>query len=687
MPTKQTRAWYALRRTLPPWRFDELLKELVTQLPRYGVDEVIIKVDTEEFFHGQPLLPWMKKYQKNLFRIKAAMDKIGVVFSINPWITVGHCDRGRDSRKTLPGLRTMIGHDGVECTMCACPIDPVWRKHVAKVWRLYAETKPHIIWVEDDIRTFNHQPITFGCFCPLHIQAFSDRVGKKVTREEVVAAILKPGKPHPWRKLWLDMQGELMVDTVAFLAKTVHAVSPETRMGLMSSGPSNHCLEGRRWHDFADALADGLPLYSRPPMGNYCEGDLRGFYYSHDSIKETRYCLPDGVIEQTEVENVPFTKFSKSVTFTFLEMAISFAYGSGGVTMNLFDHCGTPMEEDHEVGAMLGAKKPFLEALARKAQQPGGYRGVRLLHHNRSSYVKQLSKGAGYWNLGEDGYPMMEALEVLGIPTTYEDSNVVAAIGQTLRAYSDADIRELLSGGVLLDGVAARVLVERGFAKDIGVKDAPPLVPMDSLGPWAAEEYFNKTFDGADQKFMSTRLPDLGGDPPITLLKPLPKTAILSRLVDPDTKPGHIAMTACENSLGGRVVVHAWDIGKVLGRAFLNPIRREQYQNVIRWLSRRQPAILVRGGSGGVFPLAFRKDCAGETLLGLFNLSLDAWPSVEFELSDPRKPARLELLSPSGKWSESKSLTATKNGRQIAVRCDQAIPYDQPLFINVTWKK
>jgi hypothetical protein len=687
MAKKKTHAWYALRRTLPPWRFDELLKELTTQLPRYGVDEVIIKVDTEEFFHGQPLLPWMKKYQKNLFRIKEAMDKLGIVFSINPWITMGHCDRGRDSRKFVPGLRTMVGHDGVECMTCACPIDPVWRKHVAKVWRLYAETKPHVIWVEDDIRTFNHRPVTQGCFCPLHMKVFSKRVGRTVTREELVKAILRPGKPHPWRKVWLDMQGELMVDTVGFLAKTVHKVDPDIRMGLMSSGAQRHVIEGRKWHDFAGALADGQPLYSRPPMGNYSENNLRGFYTSHDSIKATRSCLPDGVIEQTEVENVPFSKYANSVNFTFVEMAVSFAYGSHGVTMNLFDHCGSPMQDDPEIGAMLGAKKPFLDSLAKKAQQPGAYRGVRLLHHDRSSYSKRLVKGDTFGNLAEDGFQMMEAMESLGIPTTYEASNVAAVMGQILRACSDAEILELLSGGLLLDGVAAGILIERGFAKEIGLAAAAPPVPMDSLGAWCAEEFYNPKFGGAPRKFMSSRMPSLSGNPSISLLKPLRGTDVVSRVVDPDTKPGHSTMTACRNALGGRVVVVAWNLTDAFGRAFLNPIRLEQYQNMIRWLSRNEPAILVRGGTAGVYPLALRKDCDNnQTLLGLFNLSLDPWGFVEFELTDPRRPGKLQLLSPAGKWGASKSVKATKKGKKITVRCDKTIPYDQPLFINVAWK-
>ena len=65
---KRPSAWYALRRTLPPWSFAENLQELVEFLPRYGVDELIVKVDTEEFTHGQPPLAWVKRYQANLFR-------------------------------------------------------------------------------------------------------------------------------------------------------------------------------------------------------------------------------------------------------------------------------------------------------------------------------------------------------------------------------------------------------------------------------------------------------------------------------------------------------------------------------------------------------------------------------------------------------------------------------------------
>ena len=45
---------YALRRSLPVHRFDELLAELVEVAPRYRLDEVIVMVEAEELFPGQP---------------------------------------------------------------------------------------------------------------------------------------------------------------------------------------------------------------------------------------------------------------------------------------------------------------------------------------------------------------------------------------------------------------------------------------------------------------------------------------------------------------------------------------------------------------------------------------------------------------------------------------------------------
>ena len=83
-------AWYALRRTLPPWKFDSLLSELEELAPRFKVDEIIIKIDTEEFSHGHPSLDWARSYQEKLWKAKERLSRIGILYSMNKWIKVGN---------------------------------------------------------------------------------------------------------------------------------------------------------------------------------------------------------------------------------------------------------------------------------------------------------------------------------------------------------------------------------------------------------------------------------------------------------------------------------------------------------------------------------------------------------------------------------------------------------------------
>lgn len=684
--THSAAAWYALRRTLPTWSFDRNLEELINVLARYRVDEVVIKIDTEEFTHGQAPVEWIKAYQPKLIRVREEMAKLGVIYSLNPWITLGHMDRGREGRIQLPGLRTLVGHDGTECTCCACPLSKVWRDNTEEAWTLYAQTQPHVLWVEDDIRTFNHLPVKYGCFCPEHLQRFSSQIGRIVTREEVVNAILQPGSPHPWRRQYLDLQAEVMNETAAFLARIVHRVAPETQLGLMSSGPRQHCLEGRQWGNFATALADGKGLYSRAPMANYWEDSLRGFYYSHDSIKLTRHCLPGPVVEQTEVENVPFTRYSKSEVFTFLEMAISFAYGSRGVTLNLFDHTGTPMETDPAFGRMLGQRKGYLNALAEKAQQPGKYCGLQLLYDENAGDYKWLHAGDGYPQLAGDGEVAMNLLEAHGIATTYDSADTAVTVGQQLRGFSDDQIKALLGRkrGLLLDAPAAAIICERGLGDLIGATAVSPVRNLDELGAYAAEEFFNPDFKGQDKKFLTLTLPCIMDRPAMSIIQTLAGAQIVSRAVDPDARRHHVCSYAFENRLGGRVFVYAFDLAKSYGLSFNHPFRREQLDAAVRWISRGTVPLLVHGN--GVYPLTFRKDCGAQSLLGLFNLSLDPWTETRLLLHDSRAITGVLKLTGDGQWQvdEKVQITSRVPG-EVCVHYDGAIPFAEPLLLQVSW--
>lgn len=681
MSSRNVHSWYALRRTLPPWRFEENLAEMVRVLPRYRVDEVIIKVDVEEFSHGHVPLDWLRRYQKRLVRIREAMQRLGIVYSLNPWVTHGHGDRGRDARSVMPAAQMIVGHDGSRTRACACSMSPGWRRYMASAWRLYAETKPHVLWVEDDIRTFNHPPARFGCFCPLHLRAFSKRVGRRVSRDALVAALLRKGRPHPWRAVWLDLLGEQMIETASFLAGVVHGVDPEICMGLMSSGHHLHGVEGRRWHAFADALADGGRLYSRAPLGNYSEVSLRGLYASQDSIKGTRHVMPKGVEEQTEVENFTYGRYRNSAVFTFLKVAVSFAYGSRGVTMNLFDHGGSPMEEEPGYGRMLAVRKPFLEALARACQVPGRYRGVQLLHHEKAAYVRQLPAGADYQALSPAGELFMQ-LEGAGIATTYDHESVVHASGETIDAFEDGQIRTLLRKGLMLDGVAARRLVARGFGRAIGIRCIDPPVPQFELGPWGAEEFHCAAFGGTRRHYLTMTV---GGQAEAGLCRfePTKGAHVVSHLVDAETERKMPFMTAYTNRMGGRVVVSALDQASVDAELYHRPGRTRQLQQLAQWLGHDQLPICAIGD--GAWPMVFRKDCDGQIILGLFNLSLDPWTTMAFDLDAAagRGVKDVQVLGRSGRWRSSPTVTTRRAAGRWQVRCRRTVSHAEPLVLRV----
>jgi len=680
-------AWYALRRPMPGWRFDELLAEMVEWLPRYHVDEVIVMVDVEEFFHNHPTPEVAREWAKNLVRTRDTLAAKGIAYSLNPWITRGHEDRGRHAQAALPGIQTVVHADGTQASCVACNLSPVWRENLRQVWRIYAGTNPRVLWMDDDIRDFG----AHECFCPLHLERFSRRIRRKVTREELVAAILKPGKPQRWRREWLALRAEASVEVMQLIAGAARSISPQTALGLMSSGPRNHCREGRDWAAAAAALGPTRrkPMFSRPTLGNYWEwGPPRGLYFSQDSIKLTRHCLPAGTIDHTELESVPFSRYSKSVAFTFAQLALSFAYGARGATLDIFDFIGTPMQAEPQYGRMLGRQKQFLNALAETAQQPGLFRGVRLLFKENAAVLRKLIPGENKETaLGAEGYPALEAFEAAGIPTTYDNSEVTFLCGQQPQLLADHEIRSLLKQGLFLDATAAQILCARGFAADIGINAIKSPVALENLGAFSVEAFSHEKFGGAAGAFMTAQMPRVSYAAKFAVIQPAARNTVLGYLLDVDARPVHPAMTAFTNSRGGRVVVHAWDYASVIdgfGVSFHNPVRAGQMQAAVRWLFRGRAPLLVKGD--GAWPLALRKDFDDETLLGFMNLSLDAWPQGTFELSASGKPASVRALDPDGVWRPAKSRIRKLAGGTISVAFPRPVTLEKPLFLKLIWK-
>lgn len=143
--------------------------------------------------------------------------------------------------------------------------------YITAIYAEYAKLKPKELWLEDDFRHYNHTPIKLACFCDRHMALYSEMLEKPISREAFVAKMLQPGEPTPERIVYLSVARAEMKRVAAKIAAAVHQVSPATRLGLMSSFPEWHAVEGRDWDGLLDNLADGHPRVSRPHLPAYNE--------------------------------------------------------------------------------------------------------------------------------------------------------------------------------------------------------------------------------------------------------------------------------------------------------------------------------------------------------------------------------------------------------------------------------
>lgn len=669
---------YVLRRTLPPWRWRENLSELVRLCPKYGIDEVCVKIDTGTFTHYFPSFAWLKEYQKILFQIKKELNAVGVNYSLNPNVTQGHGDRGRNIDAQHPDWPMCTAPDGTHATDCACNIGRGWRDYIRKQWRIYAETGPVSIWMEDDVRTFGHGPVRIGCFCAEHIRRFNERYGRRETRESLVKKLFAPGVPDPVRAQWLAFLNEMTLEVMRMCEETIHEVSPETVFGLMSSGPDSHAGEGRDWKEMYRVMSrDGCcPVLSRPPLGNYSEGGLPGLCGTSTQIFMTRSVFGNDCLEEGEIENYPYTGYSKSNTFLNLQNSVAVGSGNEALTLNLYDHCGTPMSVTEDILRALAANKNYLSALKSVVQPRGTDRGVRVYFHPASGAEKQLdARGDGFFS---DVSPALSMLKMCGIASTLNPEKVTVLAGQAIRAASDGEIRGILKNGAFVDAPAFQALCEMGYAELLGARWIESF-PLNTRHPIAGERFCNPAFGGTEQHAFSLAIH--GQNPLFAVLEALPGAEEVTEFVDPDFKRIFPGTTAFANPLGGRIVVFPLEIAGLCG-GFKTPTRKKWLCSLLSWIARGALPMVV-GGDRSLLPI--RIDRENDILAGVCNLSLDALDDVTVSLGCSRRAERLLRLEyGASEWVAYPDFE--QDGETFRIHVPR-LSFDSPVYFSIICRK
>ncbi len=501
---------YILRVCIQPgFREKERMKELLRFCREGLVDDVMFFIDCEDLNEGHITKEEAKPWLDLIKGAKEQLEPLGITTSINPWVTLNHADRGRQLKKGQD-FQLMVDSNGKKATACICPLSQEWRKYITDLYAFYASIDPYMLWIEDDFRFHNHQPLQWGgCFCEEHMKLYSKKAGKELTREEFIKGICQTGEPHPYRKIWLDTARETMVDLAKEIGTAVHQVSPNVRLGLMSSIPTVHCAEGRDWEGILQGLAGKTPMVNRPHLPSYQEVSPQSYFWNFNTISVlSKANVPVDTEIYPELENSPRTLFAKSRTFSRFQIELSTALGAQGITMNLFNVMGNGVLMQDGFEKMLQEAKPFLNQITQLNMGDKKPEGIKVLFDPKSSYTIHTTQGEKMEELYPSENFWAGLLSAYGIANGYSKEKqhkeeVLAISGQYFRNLKEKEIKDLLDHNfILLDGEAVETLFELGYGSLLGIKDMTWYPPYS--GDYAYEEVCNgHSYCGIEQARIS----------------------------------------------------------------------------------------------------------------------------------------------------------------------------------------
>lgn len=484
----------------PDENVEKRTQNIIRHCKKYGFGNVMLFINAEEFNYGHMTVKEAEPWLNVIKNVSEKLKQEGISVGLNPWITIGHLDRGR---KLKPGqnFTTMVDADGRKADLVACPLDEEWRKYYAEyLTYLIEEVKPDTVWIEDDFRIHNHAPLKYGgCFCPLHMKKFNEKLGANYTRNEFAKKATAEGEPTKERICLLEVQRETMNDFSRFLGETIRKCGKDVRIGLMSSAPQMHCTENRDWKTIHKNLAQGNDMINRIHLPCYFETTGKDYCYNFNRISMVvRALIPDETKIYPETENGTFSVFAKDPDFLRFQVEAAIPLNLSGMTYSIYGFVGNGAVDGYGYGKEIKRITPYLQAVKDLNFKFSSLEGVIVPVDEQICLKKE--NGVFPQGITPNGFNVCAFLAATGInykPTTEREfkNKIVAMFGDTADGFCDEELKRLAKDNfVLYDGGAVLKLKKRGLLSLINATDAKDYLPEDGFAAYEEAEKGIKVF-------------------------------------------------------------------------------------------------------------------------------------------------------------------------------------------------
>ncbi len=369
------------------------------------------------------------------------------------------------SDSDLP-MPPMVGHNGRVAKHVTCPSSPEVLKYISQRFKMLAEYHPDFIWVDDDARLYTKGvELGYPCFCRTCLSEFKE--GKWESREDLVEVLNLPGNDK-LREAWIEYNSFRLDRVCAHIKKAVREVDQTLDLAFMTVGPTHTSYSG----DFIKRCMNTLEsVRGRPGHTFYVDAEPRDILRKAMDVAWQIADYPDHVTDiQYEYEDWPSIPLDKGRAIISAECALAVASGCNGVAVHTFQLVSNSFEEYKPMMKSLQADYSYLQQLTRSTSLTDQQAGL-WLPWTPNFMARRLVDGQWF---KESSEPLILPLSwsEFGIPVTadrFASSGTILA-GDAVDAFTDEELKGLLSGSVFMDAQAHEILTSRGFNKLTGVR-------------------------------------------------------------------------------------------------------------------------------------------------------------------------------------------------------------------------
>lgn len=586
-------------------------------------------------------------------KYKKKLDSMGLPSGVLVQASIGH---GWKLNQSSEFQKYIALKDGSQLEIC-CPYDKGFRKYIREAAATIARTAPDHIMFDDDFRLMGDRP-TLACACPLHMAEFNRLAGTDMTREEMIEAFKKnDADAKRYRDIFVKTQIDSLVECSKEMRAGIDSVDPTLPGSFCACGDGT---EGA--YEIASILAGkGNPIVLRLHNGNYCKADPRNFIHAiHRAATEisTLRGKPDYLLAETDTcpqnrYSTPASRLHSQFTFTILEGAKGAKHW---ITRGYFEpRSGVAYRKK------LAKYSKFYDTLS---DMNDGliWLGCKIPVPSHPFYPLL----EGELNLTQNDGWCAHVLDRFGLPVHFSNSGegVCFFDGARDKEFSDEELFEILSGGVVLDATAAERFIERGFGKYLGVS----LRRREAGERNASGEIYYPSGKSAAQQNVREIIPLSDGVKRYSDVYHLRDGKYVDIMF-----PG---VTAYKNELGGTAVVFSgetvFDYHITTAFGFLTEARKDQLINILTDLD----ALPIYYPEDAEVLMKAAKMPDGRLLCAILDMTLD--DLEELPLVIRRDVKSIKYLRPDG---EFESVGFTRNGDRYTL--DITAKIFEPLILVI----